>query len=1237
MRTVTEYRQRNYGYLLFLMAAAFSLFNRVRGTELGMAGYFFTSLIAYPGMLFLMGREASEYRKEPEKLRSLGFGLIALGFAQKVLLFWIETWMGRGPAFHPFSTSGVPWLFLVGGMCALLVSFVRERRWMKRWLLPLTVLAGLGVGLVKFIGDFMCLSRLVVYLPFFLLGFGAEEDFLARLGKTRWLKAAGLLGTACWGLFCLLSRSELSAFRLLADNNKWYKDVDGLGRMLMGVPARSLFYLVSFALILGLWAMVPGKKLPFVSGQGQGWKSGYFWFTPMAYLIAAPVLAERSLTGLALSGLVGLAVLLGAPARWPGKVVHAIVNWSDYLSPEPSTSKALEGGSFYRRHQWGIGLVAMFTCCFMVGAVGYVFPYFSNDVNLVWSVDGLLQQYPAVIYTRDYILGVFETLMETGELVLPQWDFSVGFGLTPWDVIRKEPFSLLFLFATEENLEAFFNLVVVLRMYVCGLAFLWYGCELGKRERLPIVMGAVLFVFADFPLLAAVRQPFFVTTLLTYFLLTVTAVERYLRKGRPTMFVIVIALQFINGYYSSYINSLLMAVYLLLRLWGMYGRQIKTIVLKIVKMIGWYLWGLMMAMFTLMPTLMSFLTSSRSGEKIDVELFYGNSYYADLFSGLNLEYGGLGYRSYVGFASIGFLACILLFIKRRKGLGPIRAGLCAVTVFICSPVFGWIFNGFGYITNRWCFAIPFVVALALMELAPEMADLSPRERKYLTAAVLLYSALVLTRQEALDRGVYMGIAILGMTTVLVLMLKELFTNRRAQMGALALVTTLNVTFSVAAAGMPEFGEYANQSIDTDEATQRITHYMADAMEVISQDETFYRVARPFSKTNQSLMLDYNGVSSYYSVISSQVTDYCVDVGLNTQYQTFLVGGLDERTVPMTLASVKYYVTNNPNMVPYGFTIRETVDSYAIDGSETVGYIYENDWALPMGYTYTGYVTREEYEQMTAIEKQQVMLYGALLEEETDLLAHQEERYEEEPIPVTVTGTSGATVDMENKTIQLTAGGRFYLQFEGKPNCEYYLVFRGLEDADKNENTSSTIAARMGGWYKEASMRSPAQTYYFNREYLTFDLGWHEEAQTSCTVAFSKKQTLEFEDLYILCVPVEDYGPRLEALGEVTMENVTEAGDRITGTLELEENRLVVFSIPWASGWKAWVNGEERELIHANGMYCGLILEPGSYDIELRFELPGQSLGNLISAAALLAVVPVGALSLLRRKQKKQTS
>ena len=80
--------------------------------------------------------------------------------------------------------------------------------------------------------------------------------------------------------------------------------------------------------------------------------------------------------------------------------------------------------------------------------------------------------------------------------------------------------------------------------------------------------------------------------------------------------------------------------------------------------------------------------------------------------------------------------------------------------------------------------------------------------------------------------------------------------------------------------------------------------------------------------------------------------------------------------------------------------------------------------------------------------------------------------------------------------------------------------------------------------------------------------------------------------------------------------------------------LLTFSVPYDRGWHVYVNGEERELLQVNVMYCGVLLEPGEYEIELRYDQPGSGPGTLISAAAVLAIVPVCVFGRLRRKKRE---
>ena len=43
-------------------------------------------------------------------------------------------------------------------------------------------------------------------------------------------------------------------------------------------------------------------------------------------------------------------------------------------------------------------------------------------------------------------------------------------------------------------------------------------------------------------------------------------------------------------------------------------------------------------------------------------------------------------------------------------------------------------------------------------------------------------------------------------------------------------------------------------------------------------------------------------------------------------------------------------------------------------------IYENQYALPAGYTYTSYQTRSDYEKLSPLERQQAILQGVVVED-----------------------------------------------------------------------------------------------------------------------------------------------------------------------------------------------------------------------------------------------------------------
>ncbi|MCD8047677.1 MAG: YfhO family protein, partial [Clostridiales bacterium] len=521
-------------------------------------------------------------------------------------------------------------------------------------------------------------------------------------------------------------------------------------------------------------------------------------------------------------------------------------------------------------------------------------------------------------------------------------------------------------------------------------------------------------------------------------------------------------------------------------------------------------------------------------------------------------------------------------------------------------------------------------AYILVEMLPELTTLTRRDRLVLTAGTVAYCAVCVTQEDATKLVAY-GLVTMAVTMLVLILLDESELKRGQRMGVPTLVTVYTVMLNVFSSLLPSGGGYSSQFVAAGEVYDTMSNQMDEALstEVLSEDDSFYRIDQDYPRYNQGAALGFYSTNTYYSVIPSSISDYFADVCLSSQNHTYCIRNLDERSVLMSLASVKYYVTASESRIPYGFEAVESVESE--DGTVTV---YENRNALPLGYTYTSYVTQEEYEAMTPLERQQVMLESAVIGGDTDLLTHDGDTYTETRTEVTVKSTKDLVLDEEALTISAQEGGSFTAEFQGETNCETYLVITGLEYASKTSTGTCDIVCKGKGNSETLTLRGQSQSYYFETDAAVFHLGYSEESQSSCTVTFNDAVEAVYEDIYVVCVPMDGMDSQVDALREVVLENVVEDSDRITGTISLEDSRLLTFSVPYAEGWSVYVNGQEAEPLQVNTMYCCVLLEPGEYEIELRYEQPWASAGNLISVVAVIAILPVALVTgALKRRQR----
>ncbi|MBQ9938962.1 MAG: YfhO family protein [Oscillospiraceae bacterium] len=90
----------------------------------------------------------------------------------------------------------------------------------------------------------------------------------------------------------------------------------------------------------------------------------------------------------------------------------------------------------------------------------------------------------------------------------------------------------------------------------------------------------------------------------------------------------------------------------------------------------------------------------------------------------------------------------------------------------------------------------------------------------------------------------------------------------------------------------------------------------------------------------------------------------------------------------------------------------------------------------------------------------------------------------------------------------------------------------------------------------------------------------------------------------------------------------------TSKIELEEENLVFFSVPYEKGWSAYVNGEKAEIEKVNVGFMAVRVPAGDNEIRFEYFTPGLKIGLVGTAVGTLALIAYVALHILSlRKQR----
>lgn len=876
-----------------------------------------------------------------------------------------------------------------------------------------------------------------------------------------------------------------------------------------------------------------------------------------------------------------------------------------------------------------IQYLASYTAAWLICVLLILGIFKLNNRSFLWLNDGMYQHFISFDYLCDYLKSV---ILE--HKLLPFYNYTIGQGgdilttLNSYDF--TDPVSVVAALFFPLSRVGRYTLMIFIKLYLVGLSFSLYCYAIDYKKLHAVLAGAITYTFSGVILFTFARHPNFINWAY-FFPFLLAGIELYLRKGKRIPLVLFVFLSVITSYYTFYMNAVLAVIYVFVHSLCIFLQDKKRVVLygeikKWFRIAGLFCIGILLSMCILLPTIYAYLINARTMEATgytDSALYYPLTYYAKLMDSLFAAYTTPGYYTLLGFNATIIIPLSLLFSQSKKHL-ELKSLICISAVMLCIPIIGRIMNGFGYASNRWSYALSFYASAAFVAVFSQIQTMTSKEKScvfMITATFILCCFLHVKTNSDVQKYASL-LMIIWVVLIIGIALHYSFRHfDRLIIGLVVAGSCFQIYFTFS----PSAGNYVGTFCAIDQISSKLENFSSTAASNLSSD--FYRVDKYEESGNIDGYINVNGSSLWWSLIPSYVSQFYTDIELDMMNQNCHIRGLDGRTALLELASVKYYTrpSSKSGLIPYGYK--------EINSSNKKYQVFENEYALPIGYTYSGYITLEEYNNMNGLEKEQAMLQGVVLEEPLEGYEHTDVHLSNKILDYTITKTT--SVALGDHSIKVTdKNGSIELTTVVPEEYEIYVYLKGIELLGNTSSVYITTSRKIDDYSVSKSSRITNLNYNWPviRDSVAYNLGYGHAGENTITLKFGAKANFSIDEIQIIAVPMSSYASFALDLKKHVLENINIGNDKVSGTVSIPEARILQFAIPYSTGWKAYVDGEERTLLKSNMMYMALPLSAGDHTIELNYTTPYLKHGIFIT---IITFIVWGLYEFSSKKNKTQ--
>lgn len=367
-------------------------------------------------------------------------------------------------------------------------------------------------------------------------------------------------------------------------------------------------------------------------------------------------------------------------------------------------------------------------------------------------------------------------------------------------------------------------------------------------------------------------------------------------------------------------------------------------------------------------------------------------------------------------------------------------------------------------------------------------------------------------------------------------------------------------------------------------------------------DNFYRMENLTPITmNDSFLFGYSGVSMFSSIRNRHSSQYLDKLGFRSKGTNLNILYANNTLLMDSLLGVKYNLSKQEDSLKFGYQEVKTSGKYTL---------FKNNYVLPLGI-----LTDDWIYQDGAVENQTKLINHLAGQDENDSM---------------FTFTDAEVVASENTVFdskRLETNNLEVVTYTRKDEEEPMEITYEVAVPAKQQAYLTLYQAEsdgvIGAPNMKAEVNGTTHSWMFGRVGQYISLGYYEEAQTvQVKVTFTYSKESDKEKSMILLKPdvalmdTDQFVSTVEKIQKKGVE-IDVKGRKAFTSVALKEDQILMTTIPYDKGWKAYVDGKEVAIPTFKDAFLTIPLTAGKYTVELVYFPYGMRLGLWIAGGSIL--------------------